>query len=98
MTLTLCGDQDLRNGGDLQRELLDSITPGTTTVLDIGGITSADLGFVQIIESARRHADAVGAQLRLAAPAPVAVRDVLARAGIGDDTSIPFWTHGADQP
>lgn len=98
MTLTLCGDQDLRNSGDLQRELLAAITPGACAVLDIGGVTSADLGFVQIIESARRHACAIGAELHLAAPAPAAVRAVLARAGFGDDAAIPFWTHGADQP
>jgi anti-anti-sigma regulatory factor len=88
MTITISAEQDLRTIGALQQQLLEQIMPGGRTVLDIGGITAADIGFVQVIEAARRHADAIGADVSLAGPVPAAVRDVLDLAGLDD----AFWT------
>jgi anti-anti-sigma regulatory factor len=98
MTLTINNEQDLRTVGALQQQLLEAIAPGQCTMLDIAGVTAADLGFVQVIESARRHAAAVGGELCLAGPAPAPVRDVLDLAGFSATPAKVFWTHGANQP
>jgi anti-anti-sigma regulatory factor len=97
MTITISDEQDLRTVDALHQQLLGAIAPGASTVLDITGVTAADLGFVQLLEAARRHAVAVGAELCLAAPAPAAVRAVLERAGFASDAATAFWTRGADR-
>jgi anti-anti-sigma regulatory factor len=92
MTLVIEHEQDLRTVADLRLTLLAAITPGTPIVLDLSGVTGADLAFVQLIESARIHAAAVGADLSLAGPVPAGLHDVLDRAGFGNAPSAHFWS------
>lgn len=64
--------------------------------LDLSGVTSADLSFVQLIESARASCARQGAAARLAGPADGALRDVLERGGFldpADGERVQFWTH-----
>lgn len=94
MTITIEGEQSQRNVDELRLLLLDAITPGERTVLDISGVTIADIALVQLVESARLHARAVGAQLCLVGPTPQPVLDVLDRAGF-TTTVTQFWIQGA---
>ena len=93
MTLLIVGEQTVRTVGELRQTLLEAITPDGRTVLDIDGVEEADLSFVQALESARSHAEALGSQLRLAGPAPRAVREVLDCAGF-QPADHPFWNQG----
>jgi anti-anti-sigma regulatory factor len=96
MTIVLDGEQGMRTVNALREQLLQAIAPGISTTLDLSGITGADLGFVQLVESARRHAVALGGDLCLAGPPPAALRDVLLLAGFADSAAHPFWQNGAD--
>ncbi len=95
MAIIIDDEQNLRTVADLHKRLLDAIVPDARTVLDISGVTTADLSFVQVIEAARRHAAATGGDLCLAGPAPDAVRDVLDLAGFNSPAAQQFWTPGA---
>ena len=93
MIIVIDNEQNLRTVSDLHQRLLAEIVAGACTMLDIRDVTDTDIAFVQTIESARRHADAVGAELHLAHPAPQAVLDLLDRAGFAHANSI-FWNQG----
>jgi anti-anti-sigma regulatory factor len=93
MTIVINGEQTVRTVGDLRERLLEALAPGAATILDIEEVSEADLAFVQLVESARRHAAAVGADLGLTASAPASVREVLDRAGF-PDADCPFWNQG----
>jgi ABC-type transporter Mla MlaB component len=92
MTIVIADEQTVRNAEDLRQRLLDAITPNTSIDIDVSGITDADLSFVQLLLSARHHADAIGAHLQLTASAPQKVLDVLDLAGFA---KAPFWVQGA---
>ena len=94
MTIAIGDEQTVRTVGALRQTLLEVIAPGTRAVLDISGVTEADLAFVQVMESARRHASATGCELSLAGPAPLPVREVLDCAGFAA-ADHPFWNQGA---
>ncbi|MDE2406069.1 MAG: STAS domain-containing protein [Sphingomonadales bacterium] len=97
MAIAITGRQDLRTIGALQGALADAIGAGGDLALDLGGIESADLAFVQLIESARREAERAGVRLALAAPAQGALREVIEQAGLlmpPDRPEAAFWTCG----
>jgi hypothetical protein len=57
---------------------------------------AVDLSFVQLIESARRHAEIQGKTIRLARPAGANVRRVLERGGFLSPSApdaAGFWLH-----
>ena len=97
MTIAIADEQTVRTVGALRQTLLEVIAPGTRAVLDISGVTEADLAFVQLIESARRHASTNGCELSLASAAPPPVREVLDCAGFAP-AAHPFWNQGAPTP
>lgn len=69
---------------------------GGDLLIDIAGVTAADLSFVQLVESARACCAEQGATVRLAQPADGALRDVLDRGGFldpADPDRLQFWTH-----
>jgi len=76
--------------------LSSAVMAGGDLVVDVSEVTSADLSFVQLVESARASCAGQGATLRLAAPADGALRDVLERGGFLDEADaerLQFWTH-----
>jgi hypothetical protein len=83
----------------LQTEILQSFGLHDDVVAHVDGVEAADLGFVQLIESARLHAARNGKSLRLATPAPAPLRDLLDAAGLlaqrSPDT-LAFWCHEED--
>lgn len=90
MTIVIEGEQDMAGAKRLQALLLDSLAQGADVTLDLGGVTGADLAFLQLIESARRQAEEEGVVLAIAAPAPPRLRVALDAAG--------FLTAAADCP
>jgi len=98
MSVVFEGEQLLANADHAKTILLSEIQPDQEVVVDLAGLTRADLSFVQTLEAARRQAEACGAELRLAAPAPEALREVLELGGfpLVDSHGEPnFWTNGA---
>jgi hypothetical protein len=57
---------------------------------------AVDLSFIQLIESARRHAEILGKTIRLAKPAGETIRRVLERGGFLSQSTPDasgFWLH-----
>jgi anti-anti-sigma regulatory factor len=96
VTIHFTGPQHLDAAAEARTRLLAAIGPDETVIVDLAGVTAADLGFVQVIAAARRQADITGARLRLAGPAPACIHDILARAGFpaDDPDHSHFWTQG----
>ncbi len=64
--------------------------------IDLAEVATADLSFVQLLESGRVSARTREGRFALAAPAAGAVRQVLERGGFlgADDAErVAFWTH-----
>lgn len=80
--------QTLRTIDATKALLEECLRPSGAVVLHCAQIEEADLSFVQLLLSARKTAERLGATLRLAG-VPAALRDVLERCGVADD---PFWT------
>lgn len=66
-------------------------------VVDIGGVTEADLTFIQLLEAARRSAAEADRDLTLAQPAGPAVQEILQRGGFldADPSRATFWLQEA---
>lgn len=87
---------NIRNIASMYAAITDSFQSSDSIVIDISENAEADLSFVQLIESARRHAKDQAKSIALAAPASGQVLKVLERAGFleafnPDDTK--FWLH-----
>jgi len=64
---------------------------------DIRNVEIVDLGFVQLVEAARKAAAADGRQIGLSHPASQPVAQLLQRAGFLESATpadIDFWFHG----
>lgn len=73
-----------------------AVAAGGDLLIDVAGVTAADLSFVQLVESTRATCAEQGATVRLAQPADGALRDVLDRGGFldpADPDRLQFWTH-----
>lgn len=91
----------IRNISDIYSKILAIFNNNNSVVLDIPERAEADLSFVQLIEAARRHAEAHGKMLTLASPAGGHILNVLKRSGFfeafsGEDTK--FWLHEEVKP
>ncbi len=66
-------------------------------VVDIDGVTEADLTFIQLLEAARRSAAEADRDLTLAQPAGPAVQEILQRGGFldADPARATFWLQEA---
>jgi hypothetical protein len=93
------GDLTIRAARTLQIELLELMSGASKIVVDLPDEITADLSFVQTIESARIYAQREKKTLSLASPAKGALLDVLQRGGFIDDMSAgdkQFWLHQGD--
>lgn len=99
--LEFSGSVTIRQAADAHARLLGALAGDGPLAIDVAGVTSVDLSFVQLIESARRAFAEIGRDLTLTTPADGALRDVLERGGFlaGPDAARrQFWIHtGAAQ-
>lgn len=94
--IAFSGPATIPHATDAWSRLSAAVAGGGDLVVDISGVTAADLSFVQLIESARATSARQGATVRLAGPAEGALRDVLERGGFldgADAERLQFWTH-----
>jgi anti-anti-sigma regulatory factor len=86
---------------DAHQALLAAMATDGSLTIDIGGVSEADLTFVQLIEAARRSAAKAGRSIALTAPATGPVHEVLRRGGFldpADTDRINFWLQEPVQP
>lgn len=86
----------IRNIRDLHSSIIAGIDSNSAVIIDIPEHADADLSFIQLMESARRHAKAQGKSIALSSPATGQILKVLERAGFieafnPDDAK--FWLH-----
>lgn len=87
-TITLVGEIDLSNAGEVERELLHAeATDAGAILVDLAGLQFMDSTGIRLLISADARARADGARLRLTRP-PAQVFRVLCIAGI--DELLPF--------
>jgi hypothetical protein len=94
--ISFSGPATIPHVTDAWTRLSLAVAAGGDLVVDVSGVTGADLSFVQLIESARASGAQQGATVRLAGPAEGALRDVLERGGFLDEADaerLQFWTH-----
>lgn len=90
--LELCGDMSLGSIAAVHEQLLEAFGQELPIVIDLDGVTEADLTFVQLIEAARASAGRRGRGLHLSAPASGPTRAVLERGGfLGATDRAAFW-------
>lgn len=97
ITMVMAGeDVCLPTIGVLAEDLKTAIAPDAIVRLDLSGAASPDLSVIQLVQSARASAAAVGCDFALSAPADATLRALLTRAAFlpasADDTQ--FWLHG----
>ncbi len=92
-TYCLRGEQTVRTIADAHSALAAFYANALTLVIDAAKVTDADLTLVQLIESLRRTAARDGETIRMSAPLPDALRDVLVRGGfLSSPDNALFWT------
>ncbi|APR52618.1 STAS domain-containing protein [Sphingomonas koreensis] len=87
----------VRTVAAFRSDLRDACGSHSSILLDIGGVTEADLSFVQVVYAARYQMDSVGGSLKLAGPATAGapIATLLRRAGFTTNPAdIDFWFHG----
>jgi hypothetical protein len=85
----------VKNVAALRQSILEAFEENDEIAIHIPDVYVADLCGLQLIESARRHAAAVGKTLVLDRPA-AGFRDILKAAGFLTDASpetLRFWLH-----
>lgn len=93
----LSGEMTITSIGATHAELGAVLREHRPAVLDISGVTQADLTFIQLLEAARRSAADAGRNLTLRHAANGAVLEILQRGGfLEDDDSdrAMFWLQG----
>ncbi|WP_081499126.1 STAS domain-containing protein [Rhizobium sp. CF122] len=86
----------MRNISNIFSKITASIYSNNSVVIDIPEHAEADLSFIQLIESARRHAKAQNKSITLSSLAKGRVLKVLERAGFLDafnPDDAKFWLH-----
>jgi anti-anti-sigma regulatory factor len=99
VSVLLTGEMTIAGIGAAHAELAAALRgPGRGPVIvDIDGVTEADLTFIQLLEAARRSAAEADRDLTLAQPAGPAVQEILQRGGFldADPARATFWLQGA---
>lgn len=95
-SISLSDSLIIRNISALYSSISSEIDSNNAIIIDIPEHAEADLSFIQLIESARRHAKAQGKSIALSSPATGQILKVLERAGFieafnPDDAK--FWLH-----
>lgn len=87
-TITLTGEMDLSNAGDVERELLHAeATDAETILMDLAGLDFMDSTGIRLLIAADARSRADSCRLRLTRP-PARVFRVLCIAGV--DNLLPF--------
>ncbi len=92
----LAGSATIMDGGELKETLVGALAAAERVLLDVGGITEADVSVLQLLCSARRTAEEAGRKLALAPGASGAFTVVAIAAGFspaesfGTDNDIPL--------
>ena len=92
--LTISDTATIRNVTALHKQFTDALALRRDIVVTLVDDPDIDLSFIQLIESARRHAAAQGVGFRLGAAASGTLLETLERAGFLDDPAQPavaFW-------
>ena len=95
-TLPLPQHLGLRQITDLQQALLSALAEHDDVELSVPVDAETDLSFIQLILSFRRHADAHGKHITLAAPATGQLLVTLERSGVltgAASQDLNFWLH-----
>lgn len=99
--ISFSGTITLPNIAEPRTTLLQALDNDAPALIDIDGVTEADLSFVQLIESARRTFAERGLALSLRSAAGEAVLPVLRRGGFldpSDPSRASFWLKEGAQP
>ncbi len=93
-----CGTHaDLGHADDLRVRLLSGLADGDELILDVSGLVSADLSFVQLIEAARKQAASEGKAIALSSPAPAPLATLVEASGLlwaRSAEDLQFWFKG----
>ena len=98
-TITLPASLSIRGISEIHESFLSAFEDHTAIVLDIPDDATADLSFIQLVESSRRHAREQGKFITLKKPAAAGVVETLQRGGFlanMDEASRLFWLHGKE--
>jgi hypothetical protein len=88
------GELNIRNVSDVHGRLLEALSSSSSVTVQIAEDATADLTFIQLIESARRTARDGDQVLTMAAPATGPLLETLMRGGFLTDTDVErrdFW-------
>lgn len=93
-----CGSHaDLGHADDLRSRLLTGLADSDELILDVSGLVSADLSFVQLIEAARKQAVIEGKAIALSAAAPAPLVTLVEASGLlwaRSPEDLQFWFKG----
>lgn len=95
--LTFGNNTTLKNAPEIAREIAERMNPGSSLVLNTGGVDICDITILQIIQSARRQAELSSCKLSLEKPAAGALLELLEQAGFlaaAKSSDLDFWFHG----
>lgn len=88
----MSGDLTIRGVGKAHTQLLAAVRKHPSVVVQIDEAASVDLTLVQLLQSARRSAQAAERRLDLAQPASGGLLEVLRRGGFAEtDEQRSFW-------
>lgn len=97
--IELCGNLSLPSIVEVHEKVLSAFEQDLPIVVDLEGVTDADLTLVQLLEAARTSAFRRGRSLSLSAPASGPTRAVLERGGfLGAPDRAAFWLQDTVTP
>lgn len=95
----LCGNLSLASIVEAHEKVLEAFDQDLPIVVDLEGVTDADLTLIQLLEAARTSAGRRGRSLSLSAPASGPTRVVLERGGfLGAADRAAFWLQDTVTP
>lgn len=99
MSETICASScvSVKNVALLRDTMLENLRADGAIVIDIAGVTDADLSLIQLLAALRVSAADAGREVRLRTPVPAPVAALLDRAGFlaaPTPQDLDFWFHG----
>lgn len=93
----ITGAAGLRSIAEIHGRLTAALKSAQSLVINLAGADDCDITLIQLIEAARRYADANGKRLALAAPAAGEIAAQLDRGGfVVRPADRSFWLHTAE--
>lgn len=95
-TISISNDADTPPATRLKEfgsNLNASLSTRTSVLIDLAEIRAPDIRIAQVVESARKLAESVGATVALAGPVDADFMNLLDRAGFNTGEH-PFWSQG----